>query len=431
MNQWPKICSIIFSLIYIAFLKYVYITVVSQIFSYSGFVYSDPGIAMEIFSFLLALVPALMLPTGFEKPSSIILWLYFILVHVPCSFVPLYALPISYQQNIFFLLTMLASIILLISVPQLPKLSTPKVSTPYQSYIASLVAFYLVANLWIVTSYGFDFSFADLAQVYDVRSAFKEKSAGIAGPIEYVAAWMLAVINPIFMILGITRRRPTFFLMGILGALVLYGVAAHKVAIAFPFLLLFVWWTVVRLRLWAGPAFLIACSLVISSALLLDRLFDINNIFTSIFVRRVLLMQGFLTGRYYEFFSENPPAFLSHSVGKYFATFPYTANSPQDVIGHAFFLGGAAHANVNFIGDAIGNFGLLGAPVFALFGGFLLLLMDSLVENADANQKVPGILLLSLTGWNIVNSALLTTLLTHGILLALLIFWLHPRQKQT
>jgi hypothetical protein len=80
-------------------------------------------------------------------------------------------------------------------------------------------------------------------------------------------------------------------------------------------------------------------------------------------------------------------------------------------------------ANANFWADAYANFGYAGIVCFTLLLALVLWLYDS--GSAGRDRYVTA-LVIALPAFAVANSGLLTSLLTHGIGLAMLLMYLMP-----
>jgi hypothetical protein len=147
---------------------------------------------------------------------------------------------------------------------------------------------------------------------------------------------------------------------------------------------------------------------------------------TGIFTSRVIMVPGLLTGFYYDFFSTNPKVMLLHSVFSWAGTYPYPVRYPV-LIAEYYLNTVDGFANANFLADAYANFGIPGMFAFSLLLGMVLWVLDSLCEGMDLRYAAS---LSILAFFTLANSALLTGLLSFGILFLLLVLWLHPPEKQ-
>ncbi len=80
-------------------------------------------------------------------------------------------------------------------------------------------------------------------------------------------------------------------------------------------------------------------------------------------------------------------------------------------------------SNANLWADAYANFGYIGIIVFSLLLAFVLWLYDSMAFGCD---KRLAALVIGLPAFALANTGLLTTLLTNGIGLVMLLVYLMP-----
>jgi hypothetical protein len=84
-------------------------------------------------------------------------------------------------------------------------------------------------------------------------------------------------------------------------------------------------------------------------------------------------------------------------------------------------MGTQSSANVGLFGDAFANFGFAGCFIFAMLFALLLKVVDAAARTTDPRIAVA---LVGMASFQLVNSGLLTTLLTHGLALAIVALWL-------
>src|SRR6185437_6613284 len=150
--------------------------------------------------------------------------------------------------------------------------------------------------------------------------------------------------------------------------------------------------------------------------------FGYSRTFSGLIQERMTGMPGLLTGYYYEFFSDHPKALLGHSIFKSIVHYPYPLE-PRQMIGYVYFHDSGMSANANFWADAYANFGYIGILCFTLLLAGVMWLYDS--SSAGRNLTVTA-LVIALPAFAVANSGLLTSLLTHGIGLAMVLMYLMP-----
>jgi len=215
----------------------------------------------------------------------------------------------------------------------------------------------------------------NLATVYEVREEFFEHPAPLLG---YLVPWQGYVLNPALMLIALAGRRRNLMAAALVGLLALIVVALSLYA-------------------WLDEPLI--------PALLIDR---------------VIVIPAEVHYWYYDYFGihRQAPLQLSQSLFSFLSTSHYSAPVPE-VIGWRY-LGSAASANVGLFGDAFANFGFAGCGIFALLFALILKAIDAA---ADATDMRVAAALVAMPAFELVNSGLLTTLLTHGLALTIIVLW--------
>jgi TM2 domain-containing membrane protein YozV len=138
------------------------------------------------------------------------------------------------------------------------------------------------------------------------------------------------------------------------------------------------------------------------------------------------MTHGVLTGLYLDYFSQNELYYLSHGVFSDFVKSSYNF-APANQIGYIFFGNHKMSANANIWADAYANFGFIGVIVFSIILLFYLWILD----NSAVNKKQPIIFALASTTYVLTDTALLTSFLTHGLLILLVTVILMPTEEHS
>jgi hypothetical protein len=229
------------------------------------------------------------------------------------------------------------------------------------------------------------------------------------------------VIYPLLIALGLTRSRMSLIALGVLGEVLIYSLGGFKSAL-FSVLLVPLLCAAISRRprdlgailMWAGVA-LLGFSVVATA--ITDSLWPL-----ALGVVRLLALPGQLTSYYYDFFSTHPTYELSGSILRLFIDAPYDIQAPY-LIG-ALYLHATVDANANLWADAMANFGLLGIVPFSVILGGVLWTLDSVSFGRDL--AVIGSTL-GIAGLSLANGALLTSILTFGVGLTIVLAALMPR----
>jgi oligosaccharide repeat unit polymerase len=356
------------------------------------------------------------MPKTTKKTSNVIIWLLILLSYVPM--LTLFAFmdqPRSYMYAVtgFWML-----VFLLLELPGISILSLKKSQSKIIYY--SLFVFLSIIVLFLISKYlGFSLNL-DLTKVYDIRSQYSKLKIPLAG---YLFNWLGYIVNPVFFAICITKRKWVFAIPIVILQLLLFSSTGNKTFLfALPFVLIMIFIVAQRKPFFWMTIGLAGIILIgIFSYILFDDLWV-----SSLFARRTLLVPAQLSFFYYDFFSKNGYTFLSHHrVFRAFSNYPYSLN-PPNLIGEIYFNRPQMGANNGIYADAFMNFGFIGLIFWGIFLAIILRLVDSFTKEKDIRIMISVI---AMPVMSLTNSALLTCLLTHGLLLALMLLNLLPKER--
>jgi hypothetical protein len=420
----PRRWAILGSIAYATVFHVVYATVIAPSFAYSGSIYAPVSDVAVGVAGIAAILPSLWLPSRLTRPSQVSLWLMYLVGYIPASLVIYYVLERDIGDLWPFTLVLLTSMAILGFMDRLPRTYWV---VPVGSSVRSFSRYLAIAALatigYIAGTVGINLQLPDLVAVGEIRASFGE-AVGNAGPVlAYVVVWSANVVGPLLIAIGLRSRRLPLVALGVLLELVIYGITGFKTALFSSVLVLgLVALFAVRRHPSAASLAWITAVLVVTVAVI-DRL-NGSIVATSIFVRRLLEVPALVTSWYFEFFSENPTYGLAHSFLRTWVR-PPSELPPAEVIGSAYF-GPATSANGGLWADAFANFGFLGMLIFPAILGGVFWLLDVVADRVDlaVTGSVAGILGVIMT-----NTALFTTLMSHGLGLAIILFAVLPRSE--
>ena len=421
MNQpdWLRRGAVVGGVIlYLFLMRWSYVTWVVPEFAYLGFVYTPVPLWCEVVSFLIALGPAVFLPIGLKRPSWIVLWLLYVVAFIPAITIPQYSPNLSNWEAIGLSAGLATSFAMICLPTMLPRGRFPVVQVP--PAVLAVLFGVVAAGLYgmVIRVFGLHLRPPSLSEVYNTRAAYSQEAAASGGAVGYAMSWLAKVINPLLISLGLLRRNLLMLLAGMAGQVLLYSTTGLKGSL-FGIVLLVAVLIAMRGK---GRNFGVWCVwgvvAVVITALSLDALMG-TRIFTSLFVRRVLITPGRLTGLYFEFFRSHPKTLLANGLFAPLAEYPYPT-SPTYLIGSTF-IRDETSANANLWATGYAAFGVPGMMVFSLILGLVLWVYDSVARDCDLRLTV---LLLAMPSMALANTALPTTLFSHGLLLAIIIIYL-------
>ena len=275
-----------------------------------------------------------------------------------------------------------------------------------------LIAYSIGLYVYLFATTGVPTRWIDFADVYEVRSEFnaaiETTLLGYLLPVQY------NVVNPIFIARGAFSRNWPLLSAGIGGQVVIYLSQGQKGVLLSVVAMLGIMLLYRGGRRVTGGHILFASAVVALAALAVDALAN-SFTWTTLIVRRFLIIPGALTVGYVSVFHDRPKAnFAELHLG----VSPYGTEGPSFIVGRVFLGYSHGNANVNLWGNGYLNAGYLGMAIMGVLFVFLLWAMDAATDGLPTPVK--GIVLFRMA--IVLSSAnLWTALLSHG-LLALIVF---------
>jgi len=397
----------------------LYIYVLEPLWAYLGFAFEPSSREYLVAGFILALAPALWMPVALERPSQFVYWILYVVVVIPAALIPDWVHTADPPGMLLFQIALVGWFISLGFVHRLPLLRMPHVRVGRSIFWLAFIILSAATTLVIVRT--FELRLVSLEEVYSLRSGYREKLALEGNYLAYLVAWQGNVFNPFLLALGLIRKKLVPFCLGFVGQVLIYSVTGFK-SVVFAVLLLVLVLVATRdggRRFGVKITWGLVLMLATAGAVHLWLGFPIP---LALLGARTLGMPGLLTAHYYDFFSTHPFAFLADSAFKPFLIYPYGSSIPN-LIGELYFGNHETFANAHLWADAYANFGYVGLVVFSALLAFTFLVADSVAKRHDLRF---AILLFGIPAFSLANSAFLTCLVSHGILLALLLLYFAP-----
>jgi hypothetical protein len=400
---------------YAGALLYVYAAIVAPAFAYEGFEWVAPDAGGVALALTCTGVVSILYPDELSSPSRVVIAILAVLVVVPVAVViPCTAAIRDTATWAPALVTVSWALARWISARQTTRPPLPSPSAPLFWTVFTVVSLVLVVA--VAFDFGFRVEWLSFADVYSVRSDFKGIRADSSLVGRYGVNWLGNIVGPFLLIYAVAARRWVVAVPGLVLMLWIYSITGFKatlLGIALVVLVAFLVRLRARSAVWLATAFV---SVVLVSAVS-DQV--IGSGLTSLAVRRMTLLPALLTGDYWEFFSSNPNAMLGHSVLSPWVSYAYSGDPPA-VIGMAYFHSATANANANLWADGFANFGQPGVLLAGLVLGLVLRLADRLASGRAAVLTAGVMVMPAVT---LANSGILTSLLTGGMVLALVLLW--------
>ncbi len=408
--------SLLFFFIYKVLLDISYITILAPMYGYAGFKLSYTPLTI-ILGLLMTACVYICMPKEINTASDYILTGIAFLSVIPY---------ISYYSfgggNIgFTLMTFFMFIFVLAFVRLTPDISFP--SLPQK--IADIVFFILLWGSIVYVFYtcisamGLSALSLDFSTVYQRRAAYK--ASGVAG--SYIMTWAGNAIFPCSIAYFLYRKKYINVVASLCAAGFIFAVSGMK-SILFGAFFVFATYLLLRAK---RKMNLVMFMLVVAVLITMLGFYVFDEIVPfSYVVRRLAFLPAKVSNEHFDFFLENGPIEMSNSILSSFITYPYDGD-PADIIGSLHYIAGETHANSGFFADGFTNFGYFGAVLWTIIFALLMKLQDIVSLNKPL-YVTAGCFALYITIFT--NSALFTSMMTHGFLVALLLVALIPKTEK-
>lgn len=413
-------------------LDFVYVNYVTRV--YNEFPLIKNGVVRVLESYILALLVSQLVAHSLYRKwraSGIILIIQMVIVIIPLT--ALYALADAPPVLVY---AAIGSILLVTIITDTPlKLRVPRPNYGIACLLTlSAVGISAYVYGWLLFTGGLNRINFNLLKVYEIRSEYVESLGPLMG---YFVPWQGNIINPLALLYALRHKKYRLLGLAVIAQLLLFSMTGFKSFLFYP-VFAFGVYLAYRKRnaiLWIvlGLSLLVLFSYAYFSV-------GGGEIVPSLFIRRLLFVQARTHVLYYDFFSrpDHPKYMLSESILKGITRNPY--DMPMVHVIALNYWGRYFWPDVGYLGDAYAQLGLLGMFLFSIMLGFVLRMIDNLYKHLPINFVAA---VLAMPAMALAESALFTSLLTHGLIYAALMIWAiekfedraikqsHPRLRNT
>jgi hypothetical protein len=384
--------------------NHIYSAAISPENQYMGLTYTSSDFRFHLISIVFAIAPLTFLSMSLDRPSNWAIIFLYLFSYVPAAFmVRQFLSEADAAQFLFILLIAL----LMVDFTRRHRVKIAFSIFKQQKYrtqwmLGLLFSILIAYFLWLA---GFSLDLG-LANIYERRLASRDLSA--AGWSYFVAIGRSVVT--IYSLYIFLNRRSWFFLVLLITCnLAIFSLDGTKTSLIIPLFLVFVSYIILK-----KPSFMYAYLLLpilVLGSVIEFELFD-SNLLSQYFVRRIVAGPGFLSIVYWQYFSQNPLALLTDSIGSFFHT-PVYSQSVTYVIGSNVLKNPTENADTGMWMGGFAHFGLAGVFVVSALAGFILGLVDNLTRD---QHRLIGSLTCAYFGIIWAEQMFHTSLLTGGVL---------------
>ncbi|MEU3846957.1 hypothetical protein AB0E44_08170 [Micrococcus terreus] len=419
--------------VYAIALHAVYFQVISPRFHYNGQMYVEPNWAFYIISVGLLCVAALLSPQRIVRATDFVLWVFFYFVVASTALVPHFAVAVSSESALALsFIAVLGYVVVARLVGRdspaardKRKLWTTWSGLSYSWFMNGLIAVSLLVLTYFAVTGNLSFNVVSLFDTRSTRFEYRSVIASGSGLLGYLVRFQGYVIGPALLAVALQRRNWLGVFVGLASQIAIYSLTAYKIVLlSIPVIILLVLVSGAKRRL-SAPALAATMSIGVVLGGSVDRMLG-QPYFSELFINRLLVIPGFLTGAHINIFEAAEKFWWSDSILAGLIDQPYTTSSAF-LVGFAVTGTFETTANANIIASGFANAGWFGVAVELAV--FLVLLIA--VKRCSAGVSaglVFSVLLLPAVA--LANSGIFAAFLTNGFLYALLVLALAPRVSE-
>lgn len=395
---------------------------VAPTYAYMRLTYTTPNMGVYAAMLILLLLIAAILPVRLARPADFLLWVVYLLVVIPSLTISLLAATLTSWYQLMLGCTVTISFTIAVLAGRLPTGWLTRHLKP----LPPRLFWVIVAGLTLVT-YGMlaagghlRLALPGLADVYSVRGNFDTSTSGNV-LLAYLMPAQATVLNPLFMAVGIIRRKWWLAAGGTIAELLLYSAGGHKTVLFSVPAVLIVAVLYRKGRTPSGALFAWGVGAVVGLSALIDNILNTPWL-TSLFTRRLIDVPGQLTGAWIHVFEGQPKAHYAYSFLSSFLPYHYDV-VPPFVVATRYFGNPNNNANANLFANGYANFGWFGIGMEAV----MLAIVIALANAAARRTPLRGaVMLLAAPSVSLVNGSVFTALLSHGVAAVLLVLVFAP-----
>lgn len=452
INNTSRIQLIIITIIYIFINIYNYYFYLTPVWGYQGFPEFD--VQRSLGPLLLASTFCIIFSTIYPRTISLYsrfaVWFLFFFVFVP-SIIIVSMQGVPADAGYFLIVCLTASLYFIAFIPEIVANTKQRNAIYQQTTFAKLYNKYAVGKgilksrfemgitlLFILIStvliayYASIITIVDITNVYDQRDIVSDYSPN-KSLAAYALQWLIRVISPLMIAIGIMFKRRILLYFGFTGLLIGFFVTGSKFIVFLIPLMYGVHYFVLRKeKIVAEDIGKLLAGIMIVMLLLIkiygEEVEGLVGLILSQVVKRAFSINGMTLGNYYDFFINNSNPFTSYShlgpVG-WFIDYPYGDLGIGQVVGH--FQTGLYTYDMSagfWSTDGIAAAGYAGIVFIGIILGIILAIFNIWSRNANFR-----LLCLSSLGciWMLADTSVFRVLLSGGWPLHFLLVYLYWR----
>lgn len=276
---------------------------------------------------------------------------------------------------------------------------------------------YLV--LWGSLSGASEYLSFDVRRIYE----FRDKVASLldVGVFSYFNLWAYKVFSIFLVCVALQKKKFGLLVFALVCQVFFFGLTSHRIVLFLPLLAIGFWLYLSKFDQLFPMPYVAAGALL--AVLFLYRAWS-NETIPEIVIRRAFFVPSGLIFQWFDYFDVHPHVYWADKVLAPFSDGPYLRTNIPRLIGDYLVPGSNSAANSGMVASGYAHAGGLGVVLYAAILGLILSLLNTIVRSG-----VPLWLVVALSigplRTAIADSDLLTSMLSHGLGIVVLVLWLY------
>lgn len=289
---------------------------------------------------------------------------------------------------------------------------------PALAVAASIMAVsYLIA--WAYVSGALAHFNLDVSKVYN----FRDEVAALldVGALSYLNLWVYKVFTIFLFCVCLLNRKFQWIALLFVIQFFFFGLTSHRIVLFLPFMTIAVWFYLTHFDRLTPMPYMAALGLLL--ALLLFVFSDIGSV-AEIAIRRAFFVPSGMTFQWFDFFTFHPHVYWSDKLLASFSSGEYLHVNVPRLLGTYFVPGAESASNMGLVPAGFAQAGIWGVVLYSVVLGLILGLLNAVVRSGAPLWFVCAMTIGPLRT-ALADSDLFTTLLSHGLGVAVVLLWLY------
>lgn len=283
--------------------------------------------------------------------------------------------------------------------------------------ISVLAVLYLFT--WAYFSGALTYFNLDVRKIY----TFRDKVAELldVGPLSYLNLWVYKVFTIFLVCVCLLNRKFLWLALLLIAQFFFFGLTSHRIVLFLPFLPIAVWFYLDRFEHLTPMPYMAALGILV--ALLLFEIRGIESV-AEIAIRRAFFVPSGMTFQWFDFFTFHPHVYWSDKLLASFSSGEYVRVNLPRLLGGYFVPGADSASNMGLVPAGFAQAGIWGVILYSVILGLVLSALNTVVRSGAPLWFVSAMTIGPLRT-ALADSDLFTTLLSHGLGMAVILLWLY------